>query len=62
MYSDPLTKYLPHSLSRFHILSHIRGTDERGSVCVSGLAVAGHDVNSSEVALHTGHFTSCETV
>lgn len=31
-HSDPVTDYLPHSLSRFHILYHMRGTDKRGSV------------------------------
>lgn len=35
MYSDPHTKPLPHSLSRFHILSHIRGMNKRGSVCLA---------------------------
>lgn len=31
-HSDPLSDYFPHSLSRFHILHHIRGTDKRGCV------------------------------
>lgn len=33
-HSDPVTDYHPHSLSRFHILYHMRGTDKRGSVCL----------------------------
>lgn len=34
-HSDPFTDYLPHSLSRFHILYHMRRTDKRSCVCLA---------------------------